>query len=49
MVFYAAPEIDWLANWIEALIPSSAHFDSHAPGLFRDLCEGLLLAMAYQL
>jgi cardiolipin synthase len=49
VVFYAAPEIDWLANWIEALIPGAVAFDCRAPGLFRDLCEGLLLSMAYQL
>jgi cardiolipin synthase len=49
VVFYAAQEIDWLANWIEALIPAAAAFNCRAPGLFRDLCEGLLLSVAYQL
>jgi cardiolipin synthase A/B len=49
VVFYGAPEIDWLANWIEALIPESRPFDAQAPGLLRDIGEGLLLTVAYQL
>ena len=42
-------EIKWLANWIEALIPKTTPFDCRSPGLLRDLCEGLLLTVAYQL
>ena len=49
VVFYGRAEIDWLAGWIEELIPNTAPFDSRAPGLLRDLCEGLLLTVAYQL
>lgn len=49
VVFYGRGEIDWLASWIEALIPKTALFDCRPPGLFRDLCEGLLLTVAYQL
>jgi cardiolipin synthase len=49
VVFYARTEIDWLANWIETLIPKTAPFDCRPPGLLRDLCEGLLLTVAYQL
>jgi cardiolipin synthase len=49
VVFYGAAEIKWLANWIEALIPKTAPFDCRPPGLLRDLCEGLLLTVAYQL
>jgi cardiolipin synthase len=49
VVFYGAQEIDWLANWIQALIPAAVAFEPRTPGLFRDLCEGLLLSMAYQL
>lgn len=48
-VFYAAADIDWLANWIKALIPESTRFESRPPGLWRDLAEGLLLSVAYQL
>ncbi len=49
VVFYGAGEIDWLANWIQALIPDSTPFDGRAPGLWRDIAEGLLLTVAYQL
>jgi cardiolipin synthase len=49
VVFYSQGEIDWLASWIEALIPKTAPFDCRQPSLLRDLCEGLLLTVAYQL
>jgi cardiolipin synthase len=49
VVFYGAAEIDWLAKWIQALIPEAQPYDSHAPGLWRDIGEGLLLTVAYQL
>jgi cardiolipin synthase len=49
VVFYGRGEINWLASWIEALIPKTALFDCRRPSLVRDLCEGLLLTVAYQL
>lgn len=49
VVFYDAVDIEWLAGWIEALIPNASAFDPRAPGLFRDVCEGLLLTVAFQL
>ncbi len=49
VVFYGAQEIEWLARWIEQLFPEAHTFDHRAPGLWRDLCEGLLLTIAYQL
>ncbi len=49
VVFYGTAEIDWLVNWIRALIPEARAFDSRPPGLMRDLAEGLLLTVAYQL
>jgi cardiolipin synthase A/B len=49
VVFYGAREIDWLANWIQELIPEGRPFDGRAPGLWRDIGEGLLLTVAYQL
>ncbi len=49
VVFYGSVEIDWLASWIQALIPEARPFDSHAAGLWRDIAEGLLLTVAYQL
>jgi len=49
VVFYGAREIAWLAKWILALIPEAQPFDCRAPGLWRDIGEGLLLTVAYQL
>jgi cardiolipin synthase A/B len=49
VVFYGRGEINWLASWIDALIPKTALFECRPPGLLRDLCEGLLLTVAYQL
>jgi cardiolipin synthase A/B len=49
VIFYGAREISWLADWISALIPASQPFDCRAPGLWRDIAEGLLLTVAYQL
>jgi cardiolipin synthase len=49
MVFYDPVQINWLARWIQALIPEARPFDARAPGLWRDIGEGLLLTVAYQL
>jgi cardiolipin synthase len=49
VVFYGRAEIDWLARWIEALIADTVPFECRPPGLLRDLAEGLLLTVAYQL
>ncbi len=49
VVFYGNREICWLAQWIESLIPASRGFDCRGPGLLRDIGEGLLLTVAYQL
>jgi cardiolipin synthase len=49
MVFYDEREIEWLADWISGLMPAAQAFDPSPPGLWRDVCEGLLLTVAYQL
>jgi len=49
VVFYGAREIEWLADWIRALIPSAGTFENRPPSLWRDIGEGLLLTVAYQL
>lgn len=48
-VFYSAHDVGWLADWISALLPTATPFQNRAPGLWRDLAEGLLLAVGYQL
>jgi cardiolipin synthase A/B len=49
VVFYGAAEINWLAEWIGALETQALPYDARPPNLWRDLCEGLLLTVAYQL
>ena len=49
VVFYGATEIGWLAQWIAALIPQSKMFDARRPSILRDVAEGLLLTVGYQL
>ena len=49
VVFYGPDEIRWLADWIASLFPEATPFDPKPPSLIRDVCEGLLLTVAYQL
>ena len=49
VVFYGAAEITWLAAWMQALLTRSRAFDNRPPGILRDVAEGLLLTVAYQL
>ena len=49
VVFYGATEIGWLAEWIGALIPQALLFDARRPSILRDVVEGLLLTVGYQL
>lgn len=48
VVFYGDAGIQWLAGWIEARAARCHAFDARPPGLLRDLAEGLLLAIAFQ-
>ena len=48
-IFYSAADIEWLSNWMTALIAESQPFVNRPPGLWRDLAEGLLLTVGYQL
>ncbi|SFM53139.1 phospholipase D-like domain-containing protein [Variovorax sp. OV329] len=49
VIFYSAPEIDWLAHWIETTASAGETFRARQPGLVRDVAEGLLLTLAFQL
>jgi cardiolipin synthase A/B len=49
VVLYGTAEISWLVQWIEALKPQARPFDARAPNVLRDIGEGLLLTVAYQL
>ena len=49
VVFYGEAEIAWLAQWVGALLHTGRHFDARPPSLARDIGEGLLLTVAFQL
>jgi cardiolipin synthase len=49
VVFYGAQEIAWLTHWIDALSARGASFVPRPPSLGRDLAEGLLLIIGFQL
>jgi len=49
VVFYGAQEIEWLARWIEATAGTGETYRAQHPGLIRDLAEGLVLTIAFQL
>ncbi|WP_295856207.1 phospholipase D-like domain-containing protein, partial [uncultured Xylophilus sp.] len=49
VVFYGEAEVAALAQWIQALARTGRPFDARPPGLLRDIGEGLLLTVAFQL
>ncbi len=49
VVFYGRTEIDWLAQWIETTASAGEAYRARRPGLLRDVAEGLLLTIAFQL
>ena len=49
VVFYGEPEIEWLAEWIETTASAGERYRARTPGIFRDVAEGLLLTIAFQL
>ena len=49
VVFYGAAQIRWLAQWIDALAAQGRQFVPSRPSLIRDVAEGLLLTVAFQL
>lgn len=49
VVFYGIDEIRWFANWIENVAQAGEHYIPAPPGIVRDIAEGLLLTVAFQL
>ncbi|MGQ2996378.1 phospholipase D-like domain-containing protein [Variovorax sp.] len=49
VVFYGEHEIEWLAEWIETTASAGEAYRARRPGLLRDVAEGLLLTVAFQL
>ncbi|MFL6577745.1 MAG: phospholipase D-like domain-containing protein, partial [Povalibacter sp.] len=49
VVFYGAKEIEWFAQWINEIVPQGATYAAKPPSLARDIAEGLLLTVAFQM
>ena len=49
VAFYAQEDIGRFARWIERQRDAAAGYEPRAPGLVRDVAEGLLLWLAFQL
>ncbi len=49
VVFYGRQTIDWLADWISATAEQGELYRAEPPGLLRDIAEGVLLTVAFQL
>ncbi|MBS0340440.1 MAG: PLDc N-terminal domain-containing protein [Proteobacteria bacterium] len=49
VVFYDLQQIDWLAHWIETTASAGESYRARQPGLARDVAEGLVLTLAFQL
>ena len=47
--FYSPPEIDWLQQWSDALASSNPAYQPKPPSWWRDVAEGLVRAVAFQL
>ena len=49
VVLYGARDIDWLAQWLAGQQAQGRVYVPAPPGLLRDVAEGLLLTVAFQL
>ncbi len=49
VVFYGSREIEWLAQWMTGLSLQGEHYEARQASLMRDLAEGLLLTLAFQM
>lgn len=49
VVFYGSTDITWLARWIEETAHNAPLYVATPPGLARDVTEGLVQAIAFQL
>ena len=47
--FYSRAEIDWLAGWITRTAADGEPASARPPGLLRDVLEGVVGALAFQL
>ena len=49
VVFYGEADIAWMAQWVTTVASTGEVYRARRPGLLRDVAEGLLLTIAFQL
>jgi len=49
VIFYDIRQIEWLAHWIEVTASAGETYRARTPSLARDIGEGLVLTLAFQL
>ena len=49
VAFYGTAEIDWLARWVQARSRAARPHDARLPNWWRDLLEGIVRAVGFQL
>jgi cardiolipin synthase len=49
VAFYDPGDVQGFAEWMERQAKGASHYVAHAPGLVRDVSEGLMLWVAFQL
>ena len=49
VVFYGRPQIEWLAEWITQTAQTANVYTAAQPGFGRDIAEGLVQSLAFQL
>ena len=49
VVFYGEADIAWMAQWVMATAATGEVYRARRPGLLRDVAEGFLLTIAFQL
>lgn len=47
--FYTPEQVQWLVRWFEQQIATAQPFDPKQPGLLRDMSEGLVRSVGFQL
>ena len=47
--FHGESQIAWLAGWAEKQVAQSAPYDATPPALWRDVCEGVVRSVGFQL
>lgn len=47
--FYSPDQVQWLVRWFEQQISTAQAFDAKQPGLLRDMGEGLVRSVGFQL